>query len=245
MASPYAGSRLGLYSGASPYGQTGYGGAYGGAYGAGGAYGGYGGVGGYGGGYGSMYGGSGYGGAYGGGYGGAGGYGAGGYGMAGSRFGMYGGGAYGGGMPYGAPGTPGPWGGGDPNAPPGQMAPGAPTGWQHALAALHSAMTFAGRLSFLVDENTAALHFFITALLQLFDRAGSLYGELARFVLRLLGVKRAQRQAKAAQGNGPPGTVQQQQHMQQGWQQQQHMGQHSMAGPPGWAGDAWPQQPQG
>jgi hypothetical protein len=32
-----------------------------------------------------------------------------------------------------------------------------------------------------------AVHFFITALLQLFDRAGCLYAELARFVLRLLG----------------------------------------------------------
>jgi peroxin-13 len=32
-----------------------------------------------------------------------------------------------------------------------------------------------------------AVHFFITALLQLCDRAGCLYAELARFVLKLLG----------------------------------------------------------
>ena len=44
----------------------------------------------------------------------------------------------------------------------------------------------AGRLSFLVDENAHAVHFFISALLQLLDRAGSLYGEVARFVLRVI-----------------------------------------------------------
>lgn len=37
------------------------------------------------------------------------------------------------------------------------------------------------------------------SLVQLFDRSGMLYGELARFVLRLLGVKTKPRQA-----NGPP-----------------------------------------
>jgi len=47
-------------------------------------------------------------------------------------------------------------------------------------------MHFFGRLSFLVDENAHAVHFFISALLQLLDRAGSLYGELARFALRLI-----------------------------------------------------------
>jgi peroxin-13 len=47
-------------------------------------------------------------------------------------------------------------------------------------------MMFFGRLSFLVDENAHAVHFFITALLQLLDRAGSLYGEIARFILRVI-----------------------------------------------------------
>lgn len=43
------------------------------------------------------------------------------------------------------------------------------------------------RPSILKPAVTQAVHFFITALLQLFDRAGCLYAELARFVLRLLG----------------------------------------------------------
>jgi peroxin-13 len=47
-------------------------------------------------------------------------------------------------------------------------------------------MMFFGRLSFLVDENAHAVHFFITALLQMLDRAGSLYGEIARFILRVI-----------------------------------------------------------
>jgi len=245
IASPYGAgaSRFGLYNSGvgGLYGQGGYGAAggygspyggsmYGGMYGAGGGYGtGYGGgYGGYGGGYGgSMYGGP-------------------------SRFGLYGGG----GMYGGPPGMMPPF-GGDPNAPPGQLAPGAPTGWQHALAALHSAMTFAGRLSFLVDENTAALHFFITALLQLFDRAGSLYGELARFVLRLLGVKRAQRLQQQQQGGkpgeggaiqgpagpgadpsagAPPHNVG---NFQQGWGA---MTPAPYGAAPGWSGDVWPAQ---
>jgi peroxin-13 len=37
-----------------------------------------------------------------------------------------------------------------------------------------------------VDENAHAVHFFISALLQLLDRAGSLYAEIARFVLRII-----------------------------------------------------------
>lgn len=130
---------------------------------------------------------------------------------------------------------------------------------------------FFGRLSFLVDENAHAVHFFISALLQLLDRCGgagagagaraaiapagqvarfvtgthttalvlsvgsqstawhcfvrlstallrlcplapcrfgSLYGELARFVLRLLGFK--PKDKKAAAQEGPPGTQPQQ-----------------------------------
>lgn len=57
------------------------------------------------------------------------------------------------------------------------------------LPQLHGIMTLFGRISFLVDENTQAVHFFITAILQLLDRSGMLYAELARFVLRLLGYK--------------------------------------------------------
>ena len=85
---------------------------------------------------------------------------------------------------------------------------------------MHGVVNFFGRISFLVEQNTQASYFFMTAMLQvccrtiflvtfvsnklpifilklpqsswyqLFDRSGMLYGELARFVLRLLGVKR-------------------------------------------------------
>jgi hypothetical protein len=98
-------------------------------------------------------------------------------------------GGYGG---MGGPGAVGPYGyggQGDPNNPMGGEPPQAPNFWQQMLRGLNGFLTFFGRLSMLVDENTHALHFFITALLQLFDRAGVLYGELARFVLRMLGVK--------------------------------------------------------
>ena len=37
-----------------------------------------------------------------------------------------------------------------------------------------------------MDETMHAVHIFISALLQLLDRAGSLYGEVARFVLRVI-----------------------------------------------------------
>lgn len=81
--------------------------------------------------------------------------------------------------PYGAA-QPSAW---DPNAP----AP--PSAWQAMLGTISGVVHFFGRLSFLVDENAHAVHFFISALLQLLDRFGSLYGELARFVLRILGFK--------------------------------------------------------
>jgi peroxin-13 len=183
-------------------------GAYGatGAYGAAGAgYGGYGGAGynSYGGvgGVSSMYG---AGGAYGrpgfaaGGYGGYGGYGGGGGGYGGMSS-MYGAGSMygvGGGM-YGRPGMLGAPGqiygaGADPNAP----AP--PPAWHAMLAAVGGVVHFFGRLSFLVDENAHAVHFFVTALLSLLDRFGALYGELARFVLRLLGLR-------PRDGSKPPG----------------------------------------
>lgn len=51
------------------------------------------------------------------------------------------------------------------------------------------------------------MHFFISALLQLLDRAGSLYAELARFVLRIL-FRRHRKSAVAVPGKqmllGPP-----------------------------------------
>lgn len=144
------------------------------------------------GGAGSMYGGGMYGSSM---YGGAGGmYGGGMYGS--SMYGgggMYGGGMYGGGMYGGAPP------GVDPSRPP---AP--PSAWQAALAAIGGVVHFFGRLSFLVDENAHAVSFFMSALLQMLDRAGSLYGELARFILRV--IFRRKRPVKALPApHHPPG----------------------------------------
>ena len=205
VASPYAGSRFGLYSGgAGMFG--GYGGGYGGGYS--GAYGQQGGM------YGSSYGSGGMYGGYGGG-------------MMGSR---YGGGMYGGGGMMGM-GAPGGWNGDPSTMPAGGFAPGAPSAWQSALGSLHAAMNFAGRLSFLVDENTHALHFFITAMLQLFDRAGSLYGELARFVLRLLGFKPPPKPK-------PDGAQQQQMQMQHNMQMQHMQGAWGGQQQPQWGGAA-------
>ncbi|EFN57437.1 hypothetical protein CHLNCDRAFT_142910 [Chlorella variabilis] len=173
----------------------------------------------YGAGYGSGYGTSLYnrpqtaygGGMYGGGYGGSmyGSYGSGMYGGGGFGGGMYGrpamyggGGMYGSGM-YGGyggggmygPGMMGPYDPNDPNAP-----PQPPSAWQAMLHAISGVVHFFGRLSFLVDENAHAVHFFISALLQLLDRFGSLYGELARFVLRLLGFKPRDKKTAALGG---------------------------------------------
>jgi len=198
-----AGAYGGMNSGYGGYGgmNSGYGGGYGGM---GSTYGGYGssygGMGGGYGGYGGMS--SGYGG-YGGmsSYGGMSGYG----GMGG---GMYGGG-YGGGMygqRYGMGGMMGPGMGpmGGPMDPNGPTPP--PTAWQRILKSLSGVVMFAGKMSWLVDENAQAMHFFMTAMLQLLDRAGLLYGELARFVLRLLGYKVPPR-PKWLPGMGPPGAM--------------------------------------
>jgi peroxin-13 len=162
---------------------------------------------------GGMYGSSMYGNSM---YGGGGGmYGGGMY----NRPGMYGSSMYGqpGGMYGGQPGmAPGPFG------PDNAMPPAPPTAWQTFLGSINGVMQFFGRLSFLVDENAHAVHFFISALLQLLDRAGSLYGEVARFIIRVL-FKR-QRALKLAPGQqhpgqpqlaGPPGQPQQQQQQQQ------------------------------
>ena len=131
---------------------------------------------------GSMYGGGGMYGGMGGGYGG---------GMYGNRFGGMGGG-YGGGLMPGQPGF-------DPNNAPGPP----PSAWQRAMMSLSSVVGFAGKIAWLVDENSQALHFFMTALLGLLDRGGVLYGELARFVLRLLGYKLPEK--KPLPPGAPPG----------------------------------------
>ena len=58
----------------------------------------------------------------------------------------------------------------DPNDPSAGGYPGPPSAWQAMLASISGVVHFFGRLSFLVDENAHAVHFFIGALLQLLDR---------------------------------------------------------------------------
>ena len=60
----------------------------------------------------------------------------------------------------------------DPNDPM-AMAPRPPGGWEAMLRGLHGVVGFFSRVSFLVDENTHAVHFFISALLQMLDRCSS------------------------------------------------------------------------
>ncbi|KAM1329144.1 hypothetical protein ACFX1X_013420 [Malus domestica] len=115
-----------------------------------------------------------------------GGYGSGGlYGSSG----MYGGGMYN--SSLGAPvggygmGMGGPYGGQDPNdqyGPP----PSPPGFWISVLRVMQGVVNFFGRIAILIDQ---AFHVFMSALLQLFDCSGLLYGELARFVLSILVVK--------------------------------------------------------
>eukprot|EP00798_Chlamydomonas_sp_ICE-L_P025933 gene25933-11612_t len=194
MGSPYGGMGSSYGGG---MGQSGYGSSM---YGGGGGYGGMGS---------SMYGsGAGMGsGMYGGGssmYGGSGMYGGGssmmGGGMYGGNGGMMGGGmgGYGGGMMGGGMGPMGPM---DPNNPP----PAPPSAWQNMLGGINNIMMFFGRLSFLVDQNAHAVHFFISALLQLLDRAGSLYAEVARFILRILFRKTAKESAAVKELLTSPG----------------------------------------
>lgn len=178
------------------YGGAGYGSGlnYNSGYGAG-TYGSYGGIGGsYGGG---MYGNSMYRGGYGGLYGGAGGM----YGGGGMYNSSLGGpmGGYGMGMGMG-----GPYGDQDPNNPFG--APSSPPGfWISFLRVMQGVVTFFGRIAVLIDQNTQAFHMFMSAMLQLFDRSGMLYGELARFVLRLLGIRTKPKQVHPPGPNGLPG----------------------------------------
>ncbi len=119
---------------------------------------------------------------------------------------MYGNSMYGGGGMYGGGMGGGPMGGYGPNGPydPAMGPPPAPpTAWQAILNSINGVMMFFGRLSFLVDENAHAVHFFISALLQLLDRTGSLYAEVMRFVLRILFRRR---QPKVVPGvHGLPG----------------------------------------
>ncbi|XP_057531376.1 peroxisomal membrane protein 13-like [Amaranthus tricolor] len=146
--------------------------------------------GGYGGMSGSMYGNSMYRGGYGGGlYGGSGMYGG----------GMYNGG-YGGAMGGYGMGMGGPFGPQDPNNQP----PSPPGFWISFLRVMEGVVGFFGRISFLVDQNTQAVHFFMSALLQLFDRGGVLYAELARFVFRILGIRRKSRKIGPVGPNGLP-----------------------------------------
>ncbi|KAF5741336.1 peroxisomal membrane protein 13-like [Tripterygium wilfordii] len=156
--------------------------------------------------YGASYGNGGYGSTYGGGL-----YGnsmyRGGYGGMYGGSGMYGGGMYGGGLGgqmggYGMGGMGmGPYGEQDPNNPFG--APPSPPGfWISFLRMMQGVVTVFGRISMLIDQNAQAFHMFMSALLQLFDRSGVLYGELARFVLRLLGIRT---KPKMVPGQGPDG----------------------------------------
>ncbi|CAJ1955503.1 unnamed protein product [Sphenostylis stenocarpa] len=158
--------------------------------------------------YGSSYGGLGggmYGSSYGGGMYGNGMY-RGGYGGMYGSSGMYGGGMYNSGFggPMGGYGMAGgPYGDQDPNNPFG--GPPSPPGfWISVLRVMQGVVNFFGRISILIDQNTQAFHLFMTALLQLFDRSGLLYGELARFVLRLLGIRTKSKKVHPPGPNGQP-----------------------------------------
>ncbi|KAL0436652.1 UNVERIFIED_CONTAM: Peroxisomal membrane protein 13 [Sesamum radiatum] len=123
------------------------------------------------------------------------GYGSGMYGSYGGMGGTYGGYGMGMGGPYGEQ---------DPNNPFG--APPSPPGfWISLMRVMQGVVTFFGRVAMLIDQNTQAFHMFMTALLQLFDRSGMLYGELARFVLRILGVKTKPKKVHPPGVEGLPG----------------------------------------
>ena len=133
--------------------------------------------------------------------------------MYGGAGGMYGGSMYGGGGGlYGGGGFGAPYGATGALAPPGAVplnpdgTPARPPGMVDGV--LHSvggAVNFFGRLSWLIGENAHAVHFLVGALLGLMDRAGALYGELARFLLRLIGVRRAKK--ALTPGGGSSGAV--------------------------------------
>lgn len=119
-------------------------------------------------------------------------------------FGGFGGNMYNSGFggplgPYGM-GMGGPYGNEDPNNPYGPPSP--PGFWVSFIRVMNGVVNFFGRISILIDQNTQAFHMFMSALLQIIDRTGLLYGELARFVLRLLGIRRKPRKQQQL---GPPG----------------------------------------
>jgi len=93
-------------------------------------------------------------------------------------YGGYGGGMYGGGM-YGPTGPM----SFDPNEP---VNP-AMSAWTKIMRTLSDVVHFFGKISFLVDENTQALHFFVGSLLGMLDRGHVLYKEMSRIVLKTLG----------------------------------------------------------
>ncbi|KAL6989570.1 Peroxisomal membrane protein PAS20 [Sarracenia purpurea var. burkii] len=70
---------------------------------------------------------------------------------------------------------------------------------------MEGVVTFFGRIAVLIGQNTQAFHMFITALLQLLDRSGVLYGELARFVLRLLGIRTKPKKVQPPGSHNPHG----------------------------------------
>ncbi|GAA0140634.1 primary active transporter [Lithospermum erythrorhizon] len=204
------GNTYGGYGSTMNYNSTGYGtGTYGGSYGGlGGSYGG------------GLYGNSMYRGGYGG--------------LSAGSGGMYGGGMYGGGLGgmggmggYGmGMGAGGPYGEQDPNNPFG--APSTPPAfWISLMHVMHGVVNFFGRFSMLIDQNTQAFHMFMSALLQLFDRSGLLYGEIAGFVLRILGVKRKPKQVHPPGLPGLPGP------------QNPHAGQNYLEGPKTAQSGAW------
>ncbi|KAK4781880.1 hypothetical protein SAY86_015982 [Trapa natans] len=210
-----------------PWEQQNYGSTYGGGYGSGlnynsgygsGMYGSS--IGGYGGSYGrGLYGSGMYRGGYGGIYGGSGMYGGYGGGMYGNSFGGPMGGYSMGMVPYGQ----------DPNNPHG--GPPSPPGfWISFLRVMEGVVTFFGRVAMLIDQNTQAFHMFISALLQLFDRSGMLYGELARFVFRILGIRTKRKKVHPPPGpNGLPDAPM--------WQGNQHYMEGLKAAPTGaWDG---------
>ncbi|XP_051131932.1 peroxisomal membrane protein 13 [Andrographis paniculata] len=128
--------------------------------------------------------------------------------------GLYGGGMYGGGMynsSYGGGpmggygmGMGGPFGEQDPNSPFGGP-PSPPNFWISLMRVMQGVVNFFGRVAMLIDQNTQAFHMFMSALLQLFDRSGMLYGELARFVFRILGIKTKPKKVQPPGMEGLPG----------------------------------------
>nr|GMD28796.1 peroxisomal membrane protein 13 [Ipomoea batatas] len=152
--------------------------------------------------------------------------------------GLYGGGMYGGGLYNSGIGGPmggygmgmgAPYGEQDPNNPFG--APSSPPGfWISLMRVMQGVVNFFSRIAMLTDQSVQAFHVGITALLQLFDRSGLLYGEvggLARFVLRLLGIKTKPKKVHPPNAEGLPGP------------QNLHGNQHYIEGPKAAPSGAW------